>query len=64
MVTPENQISSAELRQLKKLMRKFNALDNDNDDDDDKEKSADSPIIRRRSGKLKRRRSSRGGLDE
>ena len=66
MVTPENQISSAELRQLKKLMMKFNSLDDDNYDDDgkEKEKSEDSPIVRRRSGKLKRRRNSKGGLDE
>ena len=54
---PEDQISTAELRLMKKLMKKFQSLDDDEAGHED-----DSPILRRKSGKLKRRRS-KGGED-
>ena len=57
--TPEDQISTAELRLMKKLMKKFQSLDDDEAGD---ENENDSPILRRKSGKLKRRRS-KGGED-
>ena len=43
------------LRFMKKLMKKFQSLD-----DDDAGDEKDSPIQRRKSGKLKRRRSKGG----
>ena len=53
IVTPETQISSSEIKFMKRMMRKLNQLPDDSDDDVD-----DSPIKRRQSGKLKRRRKS------
>ena len=53
IVTPETQISSSEIKFMKRMMRKLNQLPDDSDDDVD-----DSPINRRKSGKLKRRRKS------
>ena len=55
--TPEDQITTAEIRMMKKLMKKFNSMDDEDGEDD-------SPINRRKQGKLKRRRRSRGGDDD
>ena len=62
--TPEDQISTAELRLMKKLMKKFQSLDDDETGNENgNENENDSPILRRKSGKLKRRRSKGGGED-